>query len=90
MIDLGKLEIKLEKFVPHDEKQVEDGIVIVTPLKQKMDFLSKEYPSLFIFILESFDMTEKIEMYMNKCKAYEKDPKQYSLYIQGYFNVWLD
>ena len=62
----------------------------MTPLQQKMDFLGNEYPSLFIFILESFDKTERIEQYMNKCKAYEEDRYQYSLYVHGYFLVWLD
>ena len=55
-----------------------------------MDFLGNEYPSLFIFILASFDKTERIEKYMNKCKTYEEDRYKYSLYVHGYFLVWLD
>ena len=62
----------------------------VRSLQQKMDFLSEEYPNLFIFILESFDMTDRKKLYMDKCKSYEYDPFKYSLYIQGYFNLWLD
>ena len=62
----------------------------MSPLQQKMDFLGNEYPSLLIFILESFDKTERIEQYMNKCKAYEEDRYKYSLYVHGYFLVWLD
>ena len=55
-----------------------------------MDFLGNEYPSLFIFILESLDMTERIDQYMNMCKGYEEDRYKYSLYVHGYFLVWLD
>ena len=55
-----------------------------------MDLLGTEYPSLFIFILESFDKTERIDQYTNKCKAYEQDRYKYSLYLHGYFLVWLD
>ena len=77
VIDLNIVESKLEKIGP-------------LPLSQKMDILGNEYPSLFIFILESFDKTERIEQYMKKCKAYEEDRYKYSLYVHGYFLVWLD
>ena len=55
-----------------------------------MDILGNEYPSLFIFILESFDMTERIDQYSIKCKACEEDRYKYSVYLHGYFYVWLD
>ena len=55
-----------------------------------MDYLSEAYPRLFIFILEFFAMNDRIEQYMNKCKAYENDWYKYSLYVHGYFLVWLD
>ena len=62
----------------------------ISHFQHKMDFLGNEFPSLFIFILESFDMTEKIDQYMNKCKACEEDRYKYSVYLHGYFYVWLD
>ena len=62
----------------------------LSPQQQKMDYLSKEYPRLFIFILEFFNMTDRIDQYMTKCKEYEKTPYKYSLYVHGYFLVWLD
>ena len=52
------------------EKLVDGEMVDQTPTQQKMDFLSEEYPSLYIFILEYCNMTERIEEYMNKCKTY--------------------
>ena len=55
-----------------------------------MDYLSEAYPRLFIFILEFFAMNDRIEQYMSKCKAYENDQYKYSLYVHGYFLVWLD
>ena len=77
MIDLDIVESKLEE-IGH------------LPLSQKVDILGNEYPRLFIFILESFDMTERIYEYMDKCKAYENDCYKYSFYVHGYFLVWLD
>ena len=90
VIDLSTVESELEKFAWYEEKIVEGEQINLTNIKKKMDFLSEEYPSLFIFILEFFDMTDKIEQYMNKCKTYEEDPYKYSLYVHGYFLVWLD
>ena len=55
-----------------------------------MDYLSEAYPRLFIFILDFFEKTDRIEQYMTKCKAYEEDPNKYSLYLHGYFLVLLD
>ena len=55
-----------------------------------MDFLSCTYPSLFIFMLEKFEMTDMIEQYMSKCKKHENNPEKFSLYVHGYFLVWLD
>ena len=89
VIDLSTVQSKLEIFV-HKEKTVEGKRVKLTPFKQKMGYLSEEYPSLFIFILEFFDMTDRIEEYMTKCKVYENDPYRYSLYLHGYLLVWLD
>ena len=40
-----------------------------------MGYLSEAYPSLFLFILEHFKMTDRIEKYMAKCKMYETDPE---------------
>ena len=34
-------------------------------------------------------MTDKIEQYMAKCKAYENDKENYSLYVHGYLLIWL-
>ena len=55
-----------------------------------MVYLSEEYPRLYILILEFFGMTDRIEQYMSKCKAYENDRYKYSLYVHGYLFVWLD
>ena len=52
--------------------------------------LSETYPRLFLFILEHFEMADRIEEYMAQCKAFEENPKKYSLYVHGFFLVWLD
>ena len=90
MIDISTVESKLGSFISNEERKVEDKKETLTPLQQKMDYLSEEYPRLFMIILESFDMTDRIEQYMSKCKEYEDDPYRYSLYVHGYFLVWLD
>ena len=54
-----------------------------------MEYLSDEYPSLFVFILEQFEMRDRIEKYMAMCKTYENDPEKYTMYIHGYFLIWL-
>ena len=55
-----------------------------------MKYLSDEYPRLYLFILEYYNMNDRIDQYMAKCKAYENDHYKYSLYVHGYFLVWLD
>ena len=55
-----------------------------------MDYLSVEYPSLYIHMLGSLDKPDKIEQYMAKCKEYEDHRGKFSLYIHGYFLPWLD
>ena len=90
VIDLYTVESKLENFASKEEKIVEGNKVMHTPLQQKMNYLSEEYPRLFINILEFFDMTDRIEQYMTMCKSYENDPYRFSLYLHGYFLVWLD
>ena len=69
---------------------VKGKLVNFTPLQQKMDYLSGTYPGLYIFILEFFQMKYKKKQYAIMCKSYEEDPYKYSLYVHGYFLVWLD
>ena len=69
---------------------VEGKLVNLTPLQRKMDYLSGAYPRLYIFILKFFDMTDRVEQYMTMCKPYEDNHEKYSLYVHGYFLVWLD
>ena len=67
MIDLSTIESKLENFVSNKEKKLWNKQVILTPFQQKMDYLSDEYPRLYLNILEIFDMTLRIEEYLMKC-----------------------
>ena len=90
VIDLSTVEGKLENFIENEERIVDGKSVNFTPFQRKMDYLSEAYPRLYLLILDHFDMTDRIEQYMAKCKAYEKDPYKYSLYVHGYFLVWLD
>ena len=75
MIDMSKVVKELET----QPSQIE-----------MMPFLSQQYPSLFVYMLRCLNMQKEIELYMSKCKKFENDPKNYSIYIHGYFLVWLD
>ena len=90
LIDLNTLESKLENFTSNGEEIVEGKSVSLTPFQQKIDYMSKAYPRLFIFILDQFGMKDRIEKFLAKCKAYEDDRYKYSLYVHGYLLVWLD
>ena len=50
-----------------------------------MSYLSEAYPSLYVHILEYLKMSDIIEKYMAKCKAYENENEdyldKYSMYI---------
>ena len=56
----------------------------------KMRYLSDEYPSLYVFVLEHLKMSDKIQQYMAECKAYEHNPAKYSLYFHGYLLNWFN
>ena len=58
--------------------------------KQKMTYLSKHYPSLYVHILGYLNMSDKIEQYMAQCKEYENDEENFSLYVHGYWLIWLN
>ena len=90
VIDISKVESKLESFISNEKREVEGNQVILTPFQQKLDYLSKEYPRLFILILQFFDMTDRIDQYMTECKAFKENRYKYSLYVHGYFLVRLD
>ena len=85
----GQLE-HARKWQVIDISLVEKSLENLTSLEQKMDYLSEAYPSLYILILKHFKMPERIESFMAKCKEYEDSPENYSLYIHGFFLVWLD
>ena len=90
MIDLDTVERNLKNFVWNTKIIVEGKMVKLTPMKQKMHYLSEAYPSLYVFILEFYKMNDRIAPYMTRCKAYENNQNRYSLYVHGYFLVWLD
>ena len=69
---------------------VREKLDAVASNQLKMNLLSREYPSLYVFILESLNMFDKIEEYIAMCKTYEDDPEYYSLYIHGYLLIWHD
>ena len=58
--------------------------------KEMMRYISEAYPSLYIFMLKQFNMSDRLEKYVAQCKEYEDDAEKYSLYIHGYWLVWLD
>jgi len=55
-----------------------------------MEYLSEQYPRLFVHILEFFEVTDRIEEYIYWCKTYEHTFFRFSLYLHGYFYLWLD
>ena len=58
-------------------------------LELKMKYLSQHYPSLYVEVLKHLNKLDKIEQYMAKCKGYENDYKNYSLYVHGYLLIWF-
>ena len=69
--------------------KIEKKLEALPSQKLKKNFLSEEYPSLYVYILEQLNFTGKIEEYMAVCKAYEDDLENYSLYIHGYLLLWF-
>ena len=58
--------------------------------EQKFSYLKKHYPNIFICVLKELKLFAKINTYMQACKKHEMgDPKDYSLYIYGYWVPWL-
>ena len=87
--EVGKLEHAKERQ-EIDLWTVEKKLESKSKKQQKMTLLSEEYPTLYLFILDHFNMTDKIEEYMAQCKSYENDAEKYSLYLHGYFYIWFD
>ena len=54
-----------------------------------MNLLSEEYPSLYVYILQHYNMKDSIQKYMDECKAFENKRDKYSRYIHGYLLIWL-
>ena len=69
--------------------KIEKKLEALPSQKLKKNFLSEEYPSLYVLILESLNQTDMIEEYMAACKAYQGDLENYSLYIHGYLLLWF-
>jgi len=57
--------------------------------EERIEYLAKEYPCLYIFILQKLGHEEELRQYMQKCEKYEYDYKKYSLYIHGYWLPYL-
>ena len=55
----GQLE-RAKKHQLIDISTIEEKLDNIASKKLKMDFLSKEYPSLFVFILEHLNMSDRI------------------------------
>ena len=59
-------------------------------IDERMEYISEAYPRLYVLILKHLEMYNKIQEYMKKCKTYFNDAEKYSLYVHGYWLVWLD
>ena len=57
--------------------------------KERIDYLSYGYPSLYVFILKKRGMKAELKQYMGICESYENDCKKYTLYIYGYWLPYL-
>ena len=55
----GQLE-RAKKHQLIDISTIEEKLDNIASKQLKMDFLSKEYPSLFVFILEHLNMSDRI------------------------------
>ena len=56
-----------------------------------LSLLSRKYPSVYIYVLQKMRRRDEVKEFMKKCAELEKgDPAQYTMYIQGYWNPWLE
>ena len=66
----GNLE-RQKRYQIIDINTVASKLATKTTPKQKMEFLSEEYPSLYVYILEYLKMPDQaIKLYMEKCEEY--------------------
>ena len=55
-----------------------------------MNYLSQQYPCLYMFMLTFLKKPDQLKEYIENCKSYKDDLKNYSLFIHGYLIPWYD
>ena len=55
-----------------------------------MEVLAELFPCLNILVLIYLKKESEVENYMRRCKGLENNPRQYSLYLHGYWLPWLE
>ena len=82
--------ISVTKWQKVDLDQLEVEISGFKTKRETSTYLSQNYPCLYIFVLNSLDMNDRVHKYMQDCKSFESDSLKYSIYVHGFFIPWLD
>ena len=67
-----------------DMRTVIEKLESIEGKEEKLKFLQLRYPSLSIFVMEKTGMDAALSDYTQKCRGYESDAINFSLYIHGY------
>ena len=58
--------------------------------EQMTNFLEQNHQCLYVYLLKQRGKRDQLTNYMNKCKKYENDVKDYGKYVHGYWMPWLE
>ena len=53
--------------------------------EQKKITFRRLYPALYLYTLKYHNKEKEYKKFISQCKTYEKDPKNYYLYVHGFF-----
>ena len=57
--------------------------------EKRIEFLSQEYPGLYLYVMKERGMRKEANDYMEQCKLLRDSHEQYSFFVHGYFLPYL-
>ena len=57
--------------------------------EKRIEFLSQEYPGLYLYVMKERGMHKEVNDYMEKCKLLKDSYEKYSFFVHGYFLPYL-
>ena len=58
--------------------------------EQQKTYLSRNYPSLYRYVITELGTEQSLTRYETCCQSLENDHKKFSLYLHGYFLPWIE